>query len=235
MAREWFAHYDRHFDIKPDDSGLEEARFIKRVLRLRRGQSALDVPCGAGRVAIHLARRGIRMTGVDATQAYIDRARRRFAQERLAGTFHVRDMRRIDFDAKFDAAFNWQGSFGFFGDAQDLDFLQRLARAIRPGGRVLVDQRSREHMLRHFRAKHVEGYVTSRTTWNRRTQQAITVQTDRRTGRSWRMTIRFYTPAQFRELFAAAGLDVEAMYGDLAGNEYMRGSRRICVLGRKPR
>ena len=49
---------------------------------------------------------------------------------------------------------------------------------------------------------------------------------------SARMSIRLYTPEQFRRLFARAGLTVEAMYGDLSGNECHRGSRRIHVVGR---
>jgi hypothetical protein len=47
------------------------------------------------------------------------------------------------------------------------------------------------------------------------------------------MSIRLYTPAQFRRLFAQAGLQVETMYGDRQGREYHRGSRRIHVVGRK--
>ena len=48
------------------------------------------------------------------------------------------------------------------------------------------------------------------------------------------MTIRHYTPSQYRRLFEEAGLEVEAMYGDLDGSPYHRGAHRIYVVGRKP-
>ena len=48
------------------------------------------------------------------------------------------------------------------------------------------------------------------------------------------MSIRHYTPSQYRRLFEQAGLQVEAFYCDMSGRPYYPGVRRIYVVGRKP-
>jgi len=233
---EWFGTFDQQFWLKGDDTGQDEAEFIRRALRLRKGHAVLDVPCGAGRVAVHLARAGCKVTGVDLTVNHVHRARTRFRREGLKGTFLRRDMRALAFDGKFDAVFNWQGSFGFFSDEENLEVLRRFAAAVRPGGRVLVDQRNREHTLRHFRRRGRFGDAVTKVTWNARTQRFGTVFTRIVDGvrRRWGLSIRAYTPAQMRRLFELAGLTVEATYGSIAGEPYRRSSPRLVMIGRKP-
>ena len=58
-----------------------EARMVRRLLRARKGQRILDVPCGLGRLTLPLARLGMEMTGVDLTARYIRKARQ-LAQRR---------------------------------------------------------------------------------------------------------------------------------------------------------
>ena len=54
-------------------------------------------------------------------------------------SFHQGDMRELDYDRVFDAVLLLSGSFGFYDDATNEDVLARMARALRPGGRVLID------------------------------------------------------------------------------------------------
>jgi cyclopropane fatty-acyl-phospholipid synthase-like methyltransferase len=232
---EWFRDFNRQFWLKGDDTGQDEAEFIRKALGLRKGQSVLDAPCGAGRVAVHIARAGCRVTGVDLTPSHIRRARARFHREGLTGTFLRCDMRALAFESTFDALFNWLGSFGYFSDEENLDVLRRFAAAIRPGGRVLVDQRNREHLLRHFRPRGRFGEAVTMVSWNARRQRFQTTFTRTIHGvrQRWGMSIRAYTPAQMRRLFELAGLTVEATYGSIAGEPYKRSSPRLVTVGRK--
>jgi len=144
-------------------------------------------------------------------------------------------MRELDFEGEFDAVIAWGGSFGYFSDAENLDVLRRFARALKPGGCVLIDQLNRENILRHFRSTMRAGDVTLSTKWRRRTERVETTWTMTRHGRMacCRSTIRLHTPGQLRRLFSNAGLEIEAMYGNLDGSEYSRGSRRIYIVGLK--
>ena len=231
----WFVDFHEGLWLRGDETGCDEAAAIKRLLGLRRGQSVLDAPCGAGRIAVHLARAGCKVTGADRMGRFLSRAHRRFLAEKLSGRFLKCDMRELDFRDEFDAVYNVGGSFGYFCDAENLDVLRRFGRALRPAGRVLIDQLNREHVLRHFRPTMHEANLELSTTWDRRGQRVETTWTTTGPGtrRSCRSTIRLYTPSDFRRLFANAALDVQAFYGSLTGEEYRRGSGRIYIVGRK--
>jgi len=231
---EWFETFFEDLWLRQGDRA-GEAEFLRKALRLRKGQSVLDAPCGDGGVAVHLARRGIRVTGVDLVPRFIARARRRFARQKLPGEFRVLDMRRIDYEGQFHAAYNWFGSFGYFSDAENLDVLRRLARSLRPGGRLLIDQPNREFILRHFRRRQRRGDVTTTVSWRPETRRVDAVWSLRRAGRTrrCRSSMRLYTPAEFRRMFDQAGLAVAEMFGSREGGAHHRGSRRLLVVGRR--
>lgn len=230
---EWFADYPRHYHLKPDDSGVEEAAFIRTILDLRDGQAVLDAPCGAGRISAPLAQMGLRVTGADLTRSYIQRARSRFKRDGLDGKFITVDMRQIDFTEEFDGAFIWQGSFGFFSEEENLDVIRRYARSLRPGGRLAIDQPAREWLLRNFKTSGQYGDVKFAVRWRRGVERTDTRFRNVKTGESWSMSIRHYTPQQYRQLFQQAGLELDALYCDLAERPYHRRARRIYVVGQK--
>jgi 2-polyprenyl-3-methyl-5-hydroxy-6-metoxy-1,4-benzoquinol methylase len=58
-----------------DVPGQTAAELAWRVLDLRPGMNVLDLACGHGDVANHLAARGCRVTGLDSSAVFLDRAR----------------------------------------------------------------------------------------------------------------------------------------------------------------
>ena len=232
---EWFESFFEDLWLPKRRNREEEAKFIRQALRLRKGKRVLDAPCGDGEVALHLARFGIKVTGIDITPKFIGRARRKFRKEALPGEFYVMDLRKINYEAQFDAAYNWFGSFGYFSDAENLDVLRRFARALRPGGRLLIEQLNRERILRQFRHRHQVGDVKMTTKWHPKTKRVETLYTRQRDGKrqSCRLSMRLYTPGEFSRLFARCGLEVVKIYGGWEGAEYRRGSRRLVIVGRK--
>lgn len=80
-------------------------RVIASFLGPLEGQTVLDVGTGTGRAALGLARRGARVTGVDASAEMLRVARDRAAGAGLAAVFEVGDAHRLAYgDRAFHAA-----------------------------------------------------------------------------------------------------------------------------------
>jgi SAM-dependent methyltransferase len=223
------------FWLQPDDVGGEEARFILSALGLCRGDAVLDAPCGAGRVSLHLARAGCVVTGIDLRDTFIRRARRRFRVAGLHGTFRVLDLRRLDMEGQFDGIINWGGSFGYFSEAENARLVQAYARALRPGGRLLIEQPGREHILRHFQRVMRRGSYTFRNRWDARNQRVESRWYESGAdGRRNASSMRLYTPAQLRDLFELGGLIVERVQKSVIFDAWGNPVPRVIAVGRKP-
>ena len=233
--RDWCHTFAEDLWLKPDDMGVEEATFIKKALRLRRGQFVLDAPCGAGRIAIHLARVGCKVSGIDIRESFTKRAAARFRHEKQAGCFSPLDLRDMDFSNEFHGIYCWFGSFGYFPDSENLDVLSRYARALRKGGRLLIDQPNRQAILRNFIHSRKNGSLLVKNHWSPKTQRVESDWIVDRNGEKEhnKMSIRLYTRSQMEKLFRKANLRVESTFGSIAGEPYGRASKRLIVVGRK--
>ena len=129
----------------------QEVDFIVDALGLVPGATVLDVGCGPGRHALELARRGYIVHGVDLSPEFIDLARGAAAAESVPATFEVLDVRDLEVDGAYDALICLcQGGFGLLGGEEDAAVLGRLARAVRPGGGVVVSAFHSYFALRHL-------------------------------------------------------------------------------------
>jgi SAM-dependent methyltransferase len=224
----------------PQETSREQALLIRRLLRARRGQKVLDVPCGQGRITLPLARMGLAMTGVDVTASFLERARRRARRENLLINYLRDDMRRIDFESEFDAAFNWFGSFGYFSDADNIEFCRRVLRALKPGGRFLVEALNKSWLLSHFRREsqhdRIGGVlIRQHSRLNSRRTHILTTWTLRRGSALERHAVkmRLFNGAEIRKLLRTAGFRDVVLYGPEA-SRFTRHSRRLIAVARKP-
>ena len=107
-------------------------------LALERGQRVLDVGCGWGSFAIHAARRhGVEVVGITLSAPQAERARRR-ADE--AGVADLVEIRVADYRDLGDEPFDAVASIGMVehvGASRIDEYAERLAGALRPGGRLL--------------------------------------------------------------------------------------------------
>ncbi|MGH9664720.1 MAG: class I SAM-dependent methyltransferase [Bryobacteraceae bacterium] len=87
-----------------------EADFLERTFAAAPAAQFLDVPCGNGRHALELARRGYRTTGVDLSAEFIAEAR---AAGSASTSWVQGDMCDLPWSGAFDGACCFGNSFGY--------------------------------------------------------------------------------------------------------------------------
>ena len=125
----------------------DDADFIERSLRLKKKSRILDLACGFGRHSIELATRGYEMVGLDISRPLLERALEVAQKRSLSIKFIRGDMRELNFSGIFDGCFIWDTSLGYFDDRRNLGVLQGVARALKPGGRLLIDVVNRDFVV----------------------------------------------------------------------------------------
>jgi len=118
-------------------------------LGLRPGSAVLEVGCGAGLVAVALARRGFNVHATDTVTAMIELARTRAAEGAVSDMVEVTkgDAHALDFEnATFDLVIAL-GVIPWLHDPDDA--LREMARVLKPGGALIasVDNVARLHHL----------------------------------------------------------------------------------------
>lgn len=150
-ARPWWEEmFDDDFlrSIKqPTNKQIEEeVRFIDDRLGLRQDALILDLACGDGRHATGLTRRGYKVVGFDLSLAMMARAQEEAEAARQKINFLHGDMREMSFENQFDGVYFWGMSFGYFDEEKNFSVIQRIHRALRPGGVLLMDVCNRDHI-----------------------------------------------------------------------------------------
>jgi len=217
-----------------------EAGFIADALDLCAGDEVLDVACGTGRHAIALANRGMQVTGIDFNAAALELAAVAADGCTPAPRFVKSDMRCLRFRDRFDAAYCFWTSFGYFEDeSHDLVVAKRIAEALRPGGRFLLDLQVTETILPRFEPGHSE-LLDAAGSRELREQRKL----DHATGRveadwifieegrseSWHSSIRLYSYHELCALLREAGFARFEAFDTQTGEPFSLGSSRLALV-----
>lgn len=124
----------------------KEVDFIESSLGVEKGGVVLDLACGAGQHAVELASRGYSVVGFDLSLAMLARAADEAQDRNQKLNFLQGDMREMAFEEMFDGVYCWSTSFGYFEDDKNVAVLQRIYRALRKGGMLLLDVMNRDYV-----------------------------------------------------------------------------------------
>jgi len=216
-----------------------EADFLWGSLRLAPGMRVLDVPCGDGRLALELAQRGCRVTGVDISPEFLAAAKASADERGLDVLWRQSDMRDLPFNGEFDAAYCAGSSFGFFDDDGNAAFLAAAARTLVPGGRYLGDFKAAESVLPAFRESYempVGNLVfAAKNSYDPAagTMENLYTVTRGNEVEKKRALHRIYSTREILGMLSAAGLGNPETFGSVAGEPYRLGSQRLFVVAMK--
>jgi len=216
----------------------QQVEFACRELSLRRGSLLLDLCCGFGRHLRWFLARGIRAYGVERSACQIAKARRPEQARILRG-----DARALPFDAGFDGVVCMYTSFGYFDDAGNRRQATESFRALKPGGRLLIDnQNPGAYLSRLQPVRRVQDGMTTTTVTEefeydgktRRLYSRKEVATPTR-AREYFFSLQTYTSEELAQLLEETGFVIESTCGDYEGSPYSDSSPRLILVARKPR
>ena len=216
-----------------------DAELVWRLLDLQPGLRVLDVPCGEGRISGRLAGMGCEAVGVDYTEAWIELARKQYPEV----TFEVADMRSIEYDGEFDAVVNWFTSFGYFDPQTNDDVLARFARALRPGGRLLLELHNPWRLQRllaqtggtsAYVVDKDDALMANRVSYDPETHMSRTERFIVRDGHMRRLefTLEQVPGPELANRLERAGFAKVELFGD-GGSAFAPGSRRLIAVAHR--
>lgn len=222
--------------LPPAELTAKQLDFVVDKLELEPGARVLDLACGRGRMSIGLAQRGFRVTGLDLSANSLALARREAEAAGVELELVERDMRELDADAEFDGVLNVFSSFGYFPEqADDERVLAAVGRALKPGGRFLIDTLNTVALAPHFREKEWRElddgtlFLEERCFDHLRGRHDATWTFVRADGTrsEIRHSMRAYSPAELVGMLGRAGLAVDAAWGSWDGTGLGDGHRSI--------
>lgn len=218
------------FDAERMAAAAGEAERVVALAGAAPGCAVLDLPCGPGRHALELARRGFRVTGVDRSELYLGRARARAAELGLAPELVRGDMRTFSRSGAFDLALSLYSSLGYFAEeGENRAVLARFHENLRPGGVLVVDVKARRSLEEGQRVLDSSlGPIVEHTalTGALATTTWTFEREGRRVERSFRL--RVYDASELRALLEEVGFGDVALHDGLAA----RTNRLVAVARR---
>jgi len=225
--------------VSPEQTHAE-ADFLQQQLQVSGPAKILDVPCGGGRLALDLAARGFRLTGIDISSEFIEEAKTQSVERNLSVEWHNGDMRELPWPGEFDAAFSFGNSFGYLDDQGNAEFLERVVQVLKPGARFAMDTgATAESILPSFQERrwfeiagiiflinrrydHEQGRIFTEYTFIR--DNVI----EKRPASQ-----RVYSFSEIKRMLNKAGLEVEASFSSLSGEPFRLGSQRLFLAAKK--
>jgi 2-polyprenyl-3-methyl-5-hydroxy-6-metoxy-1,4-benzoquinol methylase len=243
LADDWFVGF--HVGLKAkfwraasEPWADDDAEAIHRLLDLPAGARVLDAPCGAGRIAVRLAERGLEVTGIDIAAAEIDIARRLAETRAVEARFECRDIRRPP-RGPFDAVVHWGNSFGYMPHRETIRHLRATRRVLAEGGRLLLESATVAETLLPAVSTELEyaaGGITMRGTQRydvRHSRLVANLVFEDEAGGSERAQAihHVHTSGEVVRMLEQAGFRVDELVGEPGAREpYAPGSRRFVAI-----
>ncbi|MER9914111.1 class I SAM-dependent methyltransferase [Mesorhizobium sp. M0050] len=230
-----------HFSdlVNPPERSVREAEAIWELLSLKQGSSVLELGCGYGRITNRLAEKGARVVGLDLSPTLLKKAKQDAAERRVDVEYVLGDMRSLPWRDRFDAAFLWYTTFGYFDDAGNERVLHEAASSLKKDGCLLIDHINRFALLRDkSSACHVVqrnddlriDIMTNDALTERLNSERIVVRNGcvRRT----RLSFRQYGFPEYVRMLRSAGFETVEAFGR-EGGMFVSDGPRLVVLAHK--
>ncbi len=238
---EFFAEFRPFFAKISAKVTNAEIKFYINKLNLKLGQTFLDCPIGIGRIAIPLAKKGIIITGVDIMPSYLGELAEKSNKAKLPIKLFHQDMRKIVFENEFDVVGNLWTSFGYFEkDADNLLVLKKLYKALKPGGKFVIQLINRDWIMKNFVSNNWEEVagvkILESRVFNYENSSCVTDYAFIKDGEEKTLTsyIRMYSYHELKQMLEIVGFVNIDGYGSVTEEPINRNNREMFIFADKP-
>lgn len=222
---------------------------IVKLLDPPRDEPLLDLCCGACRHMLVLREMGFtNLVGLDLSAELLDVAARDLAATSGKPVeacddveLVLSDMRQIPYEDHFAAVLSLFTSFGYFQqDEENQAVFKAVYRALRPGGRFLIDYLNRDYVIANLVERdekvlpdqHIQN-VRCLTDGCRRVEKTTTVTTKTGEVREFHESVRMYSQSEMVHMLSAEGFADVQCYGSLDGQACGPDSKRLILIAQK--
>lgn len=244
------AHLNPNWDAasRKPETIKATCNWIFSTLGLEPGQKIMDLGCGPGLYTTEFCDYGLEVVGVDYSKRSIDYARKQALIKEQAIDYRYQNYSELEDCDLYDVMTLIYCDFGVLSPSSRTELLQRILRALKPGGHFVFDVWSTvyEELTATYRnwvvheekgfwkpAPHLE---LIHKTYNQDAavslKQHIIVQEYSEIS-VFNLWEQCYTPESIEALLVENGFEVVSVVGDLTGADYTRESRSIGIIARK--
>lgn len=224
----------------PGEMNTAEAAFLMDLMEVEKGSDILDIPCGFGRLAIPLAKKGFNLTCVDISERFIKALETKVSEENLPiRTIHG-NILSMELSGSYDAAYCMGNSFGYFDYAGMEIFVKKLSSCLKPKARFIIHSGmvaesilpkipgDKNYVLGDLSMQihneyHVEeSYLVSHLTYKKDNHSE-----------EHRFKHYVYTIAEIKRLLGAFDLKIINLYSGLDKTDYKLGDPQVYIVCEK--
>jgi SAM-dependent methyltransferase len=201
------------------------------------GGPVVEVGVGTGRIAIPIARQGLRVIGVDSSREMLAACRRRAEAEGVADLLDLRlgDLRRPPVDEQVPLVICPFRSYLHLADDGDrIEALTAARAALLPGGRLefdIFEPKPDDIAETHGRWLEREPGIYERAEWDE-SARTLTLSVRGPAG-SATMSLAWISRAEWQQLLEETGFTVEACYEWFNRTPYRDGEDMIFIARRE--
>ncbi len=240
----WAEYASVLFDANRWAEAPTVAESILRIIGARgktdHNTAILDAGCGPGRIAVELASRGAKVTGIDVIRSFLTAADDSARAEGVQMELIQGDLRKFVRPQAFDAAISVYTSFGYCDDPEDDKLIiKNIAQSLKPGGWFIIEMTGREIAVRDFTEGEwfERGGMTVLTEYavegaweGLRSRWILLDEKGQKTDHTY--VQRLYSGVELKALLLECGFSSAEIYGDFDFAPYNEKARTMVVIGR---
>ncbi len=236
-------HLDGEVDLASRRTEFIETSldWITSKFELGPDKRVIDLGCGPGLYANRLARTGARVTGVDISPRSIEYARERAERDGLDIDYRLGDYLALDIETGYDLATMIMCDYCAMSPTQRARLLERVGRLLAPGGSFLFDVYSVAYYetweeMAAYGAGMMDGFWSSQpyygfqNTFKYDDDKVVLEKyeiVERERSTEYFNWFQHYSVESLTAEVERAGLTVDEVYGDVAGEPFEAIAARV--------